>query len=945
MRFLSNGDFVFPLRASLYAADHLYMWSFARGAANPDGIMRLPGVLPDMLVFALFGNLAASYFYVLSSLLVAATAFFWFARSFLGVRQLGVQVWASLLFACNPIFLGNLSKIGLVLAAAMLPLCLTALQQAFARQRFRYFLLAAIGLNISLVHPFTFAVNTVMCAVYVALLVRRHHTFVRNHLGKLCAVLLIIIGLNAYFLLPLASLGSVSKDVLSNNITTTPVDYTSLVDVANTGDIFTGLSLAKGVFKDYEFFGRLTWPFYFLGVFALYAVLFGVYVKVERRAKGVDRRRVAIALGLFLLLLVLATATYLHVDVLIKFLIGLPGGWMFRSPLKWQLYIPLALCSALAVTLKQLPHGARLKFLYVALGAIFVLMNGYLFTQIYARLLTPKSFQLFRGVVAQPLERSNMLVVSARDCTQLQRDNSAVETELNQVMIAHNTQVKYASSGQVSSINLGLYSYVFSCRGAVPATTLTGQYNFVPVGTYAGGMYQLYKNRQALPYASATGLAFRLPSSQDVGEAAAFVVSNWQQPLVSLSESAKGPAAALADVLGDASRLSFAPGQITAPLSFGGHSDERRVFVNPTSQPLYYQLHGSQMQVSAEPAGGLRPLGHTLVLASSDQPQTVIYKDEAFLDRNLLSNPSFETGPWQKQVGDCNAYDDHPELSMSLDRQAKTDGVQSLRLSATQHIACTGPSAVPVQAGQQYCLRFDYQSDGGPSAGYFVGFDDTSGSSNNQRLADTNGQWQTFTQLLTAPPGATQLELMLYAYPDSATRGAGVAHYDHFQLIAMPPLSGKLVAVGGQTPSVSAPLVRSQAVNSTKNLLRIQAAREPFYLSTTEGYSASWQLLADSGKGGFRSFWPWAVQPVAALHDRSNGSFNGWYINPRTLCGSSPKACHRNADGSYDLQLAMEFAPQRWFYAGGFISIVSAGAAVIFVLLERRSDRPGGNHA
>src|SRR4051812_7541107 len=107
----------------------------------------------------------------------------------------------------------------------------------------------------------------------------------------------------------------------------------------------------------------------------------------------------------------MATATYLHADVFIKFLIGLPGGWMFRSPLKWQLYMPLALFTALAIALKQLRAGAQLKLLYAALCVTFLLMNGYLFAQIYQRLLTPRSFTQFRALAAENLAHKTLLVV------------------------------------------------------------------------------------------------------------------------------------------------------------------------------------------------------------------------------------------------------------------------------------------------------------------------------------------------------------------------------------------------------------------------------------------------------------------------------------------------------------------------------------------------------
>lgn len=85
MQFLSNGDYIFPFHASDYWAQHLYTWSFQHGAPNPDGILRIPGRVFDLLFFALFGNIAFGYFYAITCLAIAFLAFWWFARVFLEI--------------------------------------------------------------------------------------------------------------------------------------------------------------------------------------------------------------------------------------------------------------------------------------------------------------------------------------------------------------------------------------------------------------------------------------------------------------------------------------------------------------------------------------------------------------------------------------------------------------------------------------------------------------------------------------------------------------------------------------------------------------------------------------------------------------------------------------------------------------------------------------------
>lgn len=69
-------------------------------------------------------------------------------------------------------------------------------------------------------------------------------------------------------------------------------------------------------------------------------------------------------------------------------------------------------------------------------------------------------------------------------------------------------------------------------------------------------------------------------------------------------------------------------------------------------------------------------------------------------------------------------------------------------------------------------------------------------------------------------------------------------------------------------------------------------------------------------KGEFYENW---FQPSVGDHIKVNGYANSWIINPEKLCNDSNK-CTKNADGSYDTELTVEFLPQRLFYIGAAIS-------------------------
>jgi hypothetical protein len=920
MRFLSNGDFIFPFQAYPYIAQHIYMWSYQHGAPNPNGIIRMPGRLLDILVFAVFGNLGGAYFYVFSCLIVAFLAFWWFARVFLNANRQGTALLGALFFAVNPIFLGNLSKVGLILAAAMLPLALVALKKGFEQKRFSYFLLYILTLNISLLHPFTFSINILTSGCYLIHLVRTHRAFFWDNLHKFGLICLAAVLLNAYLLLPIASLGTVDKSALSDSATKDAVDYTSLVDIANTGDILTGLSLSKNILKDYDFYGARTWPFYFLGVFVFYALILITYISIERRVKPADRRGFVISLATFLVLLVLATVTYLHIDLFIKFLINLPGGWAFRAPLKWQLYMPLVLFTSLVIVLKNVRDTHRLRLSYVAFGLCFLLMNGYLFNQIYVRLLTPRSLTYLSELERASLDHKNLLFVDSVKCFDYAQATPSLATELNQIFVSKDLQVKHVQAGDIDTVNLSQYDYVMGCGGAVNETLLTKSYDFKSKAAFADGKYRLYENQHPLPYIAATTQVFRLKETREIGAKHALARSMGQTfNFVSSSESHL-PTVAIQDLFEGLGPSNIINNRLQS--SFTSSAGQQLLIED--GPPIFFTQKQQQLQFSTVEQKDMSPVSDSLELGDADRQYEVSYYDPLYSYTNLIPNPSLEAGNWQYSVGDCNAYDKKPALSMRLDQQSSTHGAQSLVLTAKAHIACTGPDKLPTKAGQHYLLSFDYRSGDERYAGYYVGFDDHKRSSTNARLPGTANKWRSFSTTIVAPLGATHLRLLVYAYPNKSLNTIGTASYDNFKLIPIPPAIGRFFVVNKeQLKPNPTPAIEFTKLDPTKTQITVKNAKESFYLITKESYHRLWELNSSGHKLGG--------------HLRVNGTMNGWYINPEDVC--SEVNCIKHDDGSFDFRLTMEFVPQRWFYIGCMISGITAILALLFVIYDLRRGR------
>ena len=940
MEFLSQGDYNFPFTWPLYWAKHVYMWSYQSGTPNPDGFIRLPARALNFIVFILFGHMAVSYFYALSSLVIAGIAFYIFGKLFLKVNSRSILLLGTCFFALNPLFLGNLAKVGLVFSASMLPLCFVVVQRGFEKRQFRYFVMYLVFLNLSLMHPYTFIVNLAASGLYFCWLAWRNRAYVLRNLHKFALVGVLGILLNAYFILPVASLGTVSKDVISDNVVPAQTDYTSLVSFSNTGDILTGLSLAKNVFLDFNFYNDRYQPLYLMGTFGFYALLIVALLQTEKFLYARDKRRLALMFASFLMLVLLATTMVFGVNDIIKMLISLPGGWAFRSPLKWQLYMPLPLFGMLILLLYNMDKGPRLLAVELGLATCFLLMNGYLFYDIYKQLLIPRALTNFAALNTAGMDHKTLLYVNSPACMQFTQNNPRVVTELNQVFVSRDMQVKRVLIDDLSSVNVGSYDYVLSCQNNITAV-LEHKYRFARQQDFVNHAFALYKNDNGKPEVYALKSLYGVSQSADIGDAYNFAGTVPQsEPFAFVYSGDKTPATSLTDVFG-----TISPDDI--------HHSSVSVRITP-QQPGQYMLNFRQgsgihyvsrqdahsLFLSSEAAPGFQPLQarSPLLLDLPDTaPLTVTYTNPSYDYKNLVNNPSLENGLWHTQVGDCYAFDENPAIAMRLDTHQKTDGKQSLELSARRHIACTGPDVITVTPGKHYLFSFDYESSGTDGAGLHVMFDDQLATNTTRRMQENAAGWQHFSDELTVPAGARHLRIMLLAYPGANEQNV-TTHFDNLKVIETPPLQDQIYIEHMDQDDTAMPdAIRSVNINPTKKLIHVSGASRPFYLASSESYHPLWQLVLSRSHASA----PWSLsrgQLAGAQHIRLNNTMNAWYVDPRTLCAAG--TCRQEANGSYDIDLTMQFASQHWFYAGAAISGVAwSGVIGYFTYTVGRSRR------
>jgi hypothetical protein len=937
VEFLSNGDFLFPLDWLTFWIKHFFIWSFQNGALNPDGIIRLPGRLGYIAVFMVFGNIVFEYVYIISTLLIAFGSFWYFSRTVLGMRQRWVIALVSLLFAINPIFLGNISKVGLVLAAAILPLCMAFLYKFMRQQRFWPLVALIICLNIGLLHPFNFTVNLVILGLFFICLYKGSRSFLRRHRIKIGIIVALGIALNAYFLVPMANIGTLDKSALADNVQSESTDYSKLVDIANTNDLLTGFGLAKNVLKDYEFYDTTYQPLYFVGAFLIYIIIFGLYTLTVKKYALAHKRWFIASLTALLALILLAAVNFFYIDVILKALINLPAGWMFRSPLKWQLYIPLFLGILLVLSLSYMKFLKYRRVLLAGLGVVFVMLNGFLIAEVSIKLLTPQKITTFAPLLDGRLHNKTLLYVAGGDCFDYSRDNPAVLTELNQVLTSENVQVKRVAQRDFKTVNVGAYSYVLSCKNAAEPQLLTEKFRFTQNSAYKEGNFILFKNSYDIPYASSAPTVTVVDDQADIASKYDFMARNFPQvlPIITKDESHYGPALGIQDIFDDLSPAAFQQGALQhtiRPL----YGTSQRLVVRD-GQGLYYSKINNTVNISTTRKGGMTALesdkAYQEISLPAGQQVKLSYDDPSFSYDNVIPNASFEEGPWQKEVGDCYAYDKQPVIGMDLNRTQKTDGQQSLRLWAKRHNACSGTSSLTIEPGQYYLLSFSYKSSDNASAGYSVNFNNDHLNDYSERLENKAGEWGTFTQVFKAPENAKTAEVRFYAFPDRENNRERSALYDSAHLVKVPDVQSRIFLLSGDAQLNQGPSVTIKEVNPTKKVLTVQRAVQPFYLTTTESYHSQWQLHAS------KNVLPLVAQSTQQQkHLRINTNMNGWYIDPTEFCKIDPAACKKAADGSYTMTVTMEFLPQRWFYTGLYMSTISF---VLLLLYAVRLHRQG----
>ena len=88
-------------------------------------------------------------------------------------------------------------------------------------------------------------------------------------------------------------------------------------------------------------------------------------------------------------------------------------------------------------------------------------------------------------------------------------------------------------------------------------------------------------------------------------------------------------------------------------------------------------------------------------------------------------------------------------------------------------------------------------------------------------------------------------------------------------------------------------------------------------------------------------FETWLKKPIEnnQNHLMANGYANSWVVDADAICLNDSVKCIKNADGSYDFEILVEFWPQRLFYVGLAISLTTLLGCILYLGYDWRKRR------
>lgn len=300
--------------------------------------------------------------------------------------------------------------------------------------------------------------------------------------------------------------------------------------------------------------------------------------------------------------------------------------------------------------------------------------------------------------------------------------------------------------------------------------------------------------------------------------------------------------------------------------------------------------------------------------------------------QNILEkeNSSFEEGTWNTLVSDCSKNAPGENKTSHWISNDSFEGTHSLGLESLNHTACESKKIISnIDKNKIYQLSFNYKILKGKYVQYYYALLGDEIQNKTEKFESAQNQWQQSNTLIyPATKNIIGFELFLYS-PNKDGKENSLL-FDNIIMKELVPsdISNYYLETINSIGERKTTLTFKKVTNN-KILLHLENIKKTL-ISYNEKYSPQWKMRINTNDKNNH------VEVSNDDHFLLNSYSNIWLVNAEKLClneqGNLRNGCTRNADGSYNMEMIIEFTPQRWFYVGLIISGTTLVGCILYLL-------------
>jgi hypothetical protein len=127
----------------------------------------------------------------------------------------------------------------------------------------------------------------------------------------------------------------------------------------------------------------------------------------------------------------------------------------------------------------------------------------------------------------------------------------------------------------------------------------------------------------------------------------------------------------------------------------------------------------------------------------------------------------------------------------------------------------------------------------------------------------------------------------------------------------------------------------SEKINPSQYRILINNSPAKIIFVFSQSYHEQWKLYLKNKDGKNAFFDTWFMRPLSeqkVRHFMTNGYANSWELDTQKICENEKNKCQQNKDGSWNLEIILDFWPQRitylWIFFTPITIIISIGTII-----------------